>query len=291
MEEIFKQIGSYVSEYGFKIMLAICIVVVGICFAWLIGFLLKKILLKTRLDGAMLTFIVSILRIALIVLSVLIAASVLELSTEGLVVSLGTVALAIGLALKDSFANLANGILIIVNKPFRRGDFVSINGIEGKVHNIKLLTVELITFANVKIVLPNNTVLNGNVINYSALAIRRVDMKFAVAYGSDMDKVEATLRKVAEDHPQVLKSMKINIYMDSHDNSAIVYAVKVWANNGDYFAITHSFPRLVYDAFKEGGITIPFNQLDVHFDTPTSPFDTIKDDEEEDEVKDKEKKK
>ena len=90
MEEIFKQIGSYVSEYGFKILLAICICVAGICIAWLIGFLLKKILLKTRLDGAMLTFIVSILRIAIIVLVVLIAASVLELSTEGLVVSLGT---------------------------------------------------------------------------------------------------------------------------------------------------------------------------------------------------------
>ena len=266
MEAIFKQIGSYISEYGFKLLLAICIVIVGVCLAWIIGFLLKKILLKTRIDGAILTFVVSILRIVLVIIAVLIAASVLELSTEGLVVSLGTVALAIGLALKDSFANLANGILIIVNKPFRRGDFVSINGVEGKVHNIKLLTVELITFANVKIVLPNNAVLNGNVINYSALAIRRVDMEFTVAYGSDMDKVEETLRKVAQEHPQVLKSMKINIYMKSHDNSAITYAVKVWANNGDYFSVTHSFPRMVYDAFKEQGITIPFNQLDVHLD-------------------------
>ena len=266
MEEFFKQIGSYISEYGFKLLLALCIVVVGICVAWLIGWLLKKILLKTRLDGAMLTFIVSILRILLIVLSVLIAAAVLELSTSGLLVSLGTVALAIGLALKDSFANLANGILIIVNKPFRRGDYVSINGVEGKVHNIKLLTVELITFANVKIVMPNSTVLNGNVTNYSALAIRRVDMEFTVAYGSDMDKVEEVLRKIAQEHPLVLKSMKINIYMKSHDNSAITYAVKVWANNGDYFSVTHSFPRLVYDAFKAEGITIPFNQLDVHLD-------------------------
>ena len=266
MQEIFKQIGSYISEYGFKLLLAICIVVVGCCIAWIIGFLLKKILLKTRLDGAMLTFIVSILRIAIIVGAVLLAASVLELSTSGLLVSLGTVALAVGLALKDSFASLANGILIIINKPFRRGDFVSINGIEGKVHNIKLLTVELITFGNLKIVMPNNTVLNGNVINYSALAIRRVDMTFSVAYGSDMDKVEAVLRKIAEEHPLVLKSMKINIYMDSHDNSAITYAVKVWANNGDYYGVSHSFPRLVYDAFEKEGIQIPFNQLDVHID-------------------------
>ena len=267
MEEIFDQIGAYISEYGFKLLLAICITIVGICLAWLIGFLLKKILLKTRVDGAILSFIVSILRIILIILTILVAASVLELSTSGLLVSLGTVALAIGLALKDSFANLANGILIIINKPFRRGDYVSINGIEGKVHNIKLLTVELITFANVKIVLPNNTVLNGNIINYSALAIRRVDMEFTVSYGSDMDKVEEILRKIAQEHPKVLKSMKINIYMKSHDNSAITYAVKVWANNGDYFSVSHSFPRLVYDAFEKEGIVIPFNQLDVHIDS------------------------
>ena len=267
MEQIFKQIGSYISEYGFKLLLAICIVIVGFCIAWLLGFLLKKLLGRTRFDGAMLTFIVSILRILIVVVAVLIAASVLELSTSGLVVSLGTVALAVGLALKDSFASLANGILILVNKPFRRGDLVSINGVEGKVHNIKLLTIELITFDNLKIVLPNSTVLNGNVNNYSALAIRRVDMKFTVAYGSDMDKVEEILRKVAQEHPLVLKSMKINIYMDSHDSSAITYAVKVWANNGDYHAITHSFPRLVYDAFQQAGISIPFNQLDVHLDT------------------------
>ena len=266
MEELFEQIGGYISEYGFKLMLAICIVVVGICLAWLLGFLIKKLFSRTRFDGAMLTFIVSIIRILFVILAVLVAASVLELSTSGLLVSLGTVALAIGLALKDSFANLANGILIIINKPFRRGDYVSINGIEGKVHNIKLLTVELITFANVKIVLPNNTVLNGNIINYSALAIRRVDMEFTVAYGSDMNKVEEVLRQVASEHPQVLKSMKINIYMKSHDNSAITYAVKVWANNGDYFSVSHSFPRLVYDAFEKEGIVIPFNQLDVHID-------------------------
>ena len=265
MVEFFKQIGSYISEYGFKLLLAICIIVVFICFAWLLGFLIKKLFSKTRIDGAMITFIVSIIRILIVVLAVLIAASVLELSTSGLVVSLGTVVLAVGLALKDSFANLANG--------------VSINGVEGKVHNIKLLTVELITFANLKIVLPNSTVLNGNIINYSALAIRRVDMKFTVAYGSDMNKVEEVLKKVASEHPLVLKSMKINIYMESHDNSAITYAVKVWANNGDYFAITHSFPRLVYDAFKAEGITIPFNQLDVHLDTiPQDPATLVEKD-------------
>lgn len=266
MADIFKQIGDYVSSYGFKILFILCIAIAGFAITWLLSFLIKKILLKTRIDGAIISFITALFKIAMIVIIVLICASILELSTSGLIVSLSTVAIAVGLALKDSVSNLANGILIIVNKPFRRGDYVSINYIEGKVHSIKLLTTELITFDNVKIVLPNNTVFNGNVINYSALAIRRVDMKFGVAYGSDMNKVEAVLRDVADEHPKVLKSIKIQVFMESHDASQITYAMKVWCNNSAYWDVLHSLPRMVYDAFEKEGISIPFNQLDVHID-------------------------
>ena len=172
MADIFEQITSYVSEYGFRLLFILFIIIVGVCITWLISFLIKKLLLKTRIDGAIVSFIVSIFKILMAVVVVLVCASILELSTSGLLVSLSTLALAVGLALKDSFGNIANGILIIVNKPFRRGDFVSINGVEGKVHSINLLTVELITAGNVKIVMPNNSVLNGNITNYSALAIR-----------------------------------------------------------------------------------------------------------------------
>ena len=114
--------------------------------------------------------------------------------------------------------------------------------------------------------MPNSSVLNGNVINYSALSIRRCDMRFSVAYGSDMDKVEEVLKNVIDEHPQILKSMKPSVYMESHDASSIVYMVRVWANNADYFNVAHSLPRLVYDAFEKANIQIPFNQLDVHID-------------------------
>ncbi len=266
MADIFKQIGDYVSDYGYKILFILCIAIAGFAITWLLSFLIKKILLKTRIDGAIISFITALFKIAMIVLIVLVCASILELSTSGLIVSLSTVALAVGLALKDSVSNLANGILIIVNKPFRRGDYASINGIEGKVHSIKLMTTELITFDNVKIVLPNNTVFNGNIINYTALAVRRVDMKFGVAYGSDMNKVEAVLRDVANDHPKVLKSLKNLVFMESHDSSQITYSMKVWCNNSDYWNVLCSMPRMVYDAFEKEGIEIPFNQLDIHID-------------------------
>lgn len=264
MGELLNQIGAYISKYGFKLLLCLCVVIVGICITWLICFILKKILLKTKIDGAVVSFIASIVKIINLIVIVLVCAAILELSTSGLLVSLSTVALAVGLALKDSFSNVANGVLIIANKPFRRGDYVSINGVEGKVHSIKLLTVELITFGNVKIVMPNSTVLNGNIVNYSALAIRRCDMSFGVAYGSDMDQVEQVLTEVANNHEKILKSMKINVYMESHDASQITYSLKVWCNNVDYYTVMHTMPRLVYDAFEKAGIQIPFNQLDVH---------------------------
>ena len=264
MKELFGQIGSYISRYGYKLLLCACIAIVGICITWLICFALKKILFKTRIDGAIVSFISSIVRIISLVILVLACAGILELSTSGLIASLSTLVLAVGLALKDSFANIANGILIITNKPFRRGDHVSINGVEGKVHSIKLFTVELITFGNVKIVMPNSTVLNGNIVNYTALAIRRCDMKFSVAYGSDMDKVERVLTEVATNHPQVLKSMKFSVFMESHDASAITYSLRVWCNNSDYYNVLFSMPRIVYDAFEREHIQIPFNQLDVH---------------------------
>ena len=264
MNGILNQIGDYLSKNGYKLLLCLVILVAGISLTWIFCFFLKKILLKTRIDGAMVSFISSIIKILSLVLLAIACAGTLNLSTSGLIVSLSAVALAVGLTLKDSLSDVANGMLIIINRPFRRGDFVSINGVEGKVHSINLLTVELITAANIKIILPNSTVLKGNVTNYSALAIRRCDMKFSVAYGSDMDKVEAVLKEVASKHPQVLKSMKVNVYMDSHDDSSIVYSVKVWTNNGDYFGVMHSMPRLVYDAFEKEGIVIPFNQVDVH---------------------------
>ena len=270
MNKFFDQVSTYIDEKGYKLLLCLAILVGGISFIWLFCFFLKKILLKTKIDGALVSFISSIIKVLSLVLLVFACAATLEISTTGLLVSFSALALAVGLTLKDSLSDVANGILIIVNKPFRRGDLVNINGVEGKVHSIKLLTVELITAGNIKIVLPNSTVLKGTITNYTALAIRRCDMKFSVAYGSDMDKVEEVLKEIASKHPKVLKSMKVNVYMDSHDSSAIVFAVKVWANNSDYYNIMHTMPRLVYDAFEKEGIQIPFNQLDVHIDNTNS---------------------
>lgn len=264
MTDLLGNMGRYFQEHGLRIALAVCVVIAGIVVTWLLAFIIKRIMYKTKIDAAAVSFTVAVFKIVMALVIVLVCASLLDLSTSSLLVSLSSVALAVGLSLKDSFSNLANGVLIISTKPFKRGDLVSINGIEGKVQNIRLLTVELITANNTKIVMPNSSVLNGNVINYSAMPVRRVDMTYTVAYGSDMDKVEQTLKDLCVANELVLKTIPYLVFMQSHDSSAVAYSVRVWVKTDDYFTVLNGFPRSVYDAFAAEKINIPFNQLDVH---------------------------
>lgn len=263
---MFGKIGEYLSNYGTKLLFVLCILVIGCVLIWLIGFLLKKILLKTKLDGATLSFCISIFKVLLFALLIVVCAAVLELSTSSLIVSLSTFAVAVGLALKDSFSNLANGILIICNHPFKRGDHISVAGVEGKVQSIKLLTVELITFDNVKVVLPNSSVLNNSLYNYTALNIRRITEKFGVAYGTDLDKAQELLKQAYLDNPLVLKSMGVTIFVSEYAASEIIFTVRCWVNNGDYWTVFYEMPRIGHDALMNNGIQIAFNQLDVHVD-------------------------
>ena len=264
MKEILEKIGNYITTYGLRLALVVCVVVIGVLLMILLSFLLKKILYKTRIDDSAVSFVVAIFRIVIIILIVGTCAGILELSTSSLVVSLSTVALAIALSLKESLSNLASGLVIIGNKPFKRGDWVKVNDIEGKVQSIKLLTTEIITFDNAKIVLPNNTVANGSITNYSSFPIRRLDLNFGVAYGSDMNVVEKAFKDVFEADDRIIKTIAPVIFMASHDSSQITYSIKIWVSTLDYFNVKWSLPRTMYDKFNELGITIPFNQLDVH---------------------------
>jgi len=261
---MFDKIINYFTAYGLRIALVVCVAVIGILLMVLLSFLLKKILYKTRIDDSAVSFITAIFKIVFVIIIVALCAAILELSTSSLVVSLSSVALALGLALKESLSNLASGIVIIANKPFRRGDWVSVNGTEGKVQSIKLLTTEIITFDNAKIVLPNNTVANGTVVNYSAFPIRRIDLNFGVAYGSDMDKVERAFREVFAEDDKTIKTITPIVFMSSHDNSQLTYSIRVWVATADYWTVRMRLPRKVYDKFEKLGITIPFDQLDVH---------------------------
>lgn len=150
----------------------------------------------------------------------------LSIPTSSLVVGLSSVALAIALALKDSLSNLANGILIIYNKPFRRGDHIEIDGVDGVIKNIKLFTTELVTYDNRRIILPNSKVVNGTIINNTSMATRRISQVYSVSYDADPDLVEKVLRKSYESNKLVNKNPKVSVYLSSHGESAMNFTVK-----------------------------------------------------------------
>jgi len=259
---------KFLTNEGWDIVLVISIIVIafiGIKFA---AFLVSKILYKSRVDGSAVAFYIAILKVVLWILAVFAIANVLNISTSSLVVGLSSVALAIALALKDSLANLANGILIIYNKPFRRGDHIEIEEYDGIIKNIKLLTTELVTADNRRVVLPNSKVINGVIVNNTAMATRRISLKYTVAYESDMDLVEKVLKEAFESNPLVNDTPAVSVNMSGQGESSVEYTVKCWVDTDDYWTVYNGMNRVVFDKFAENGISIPFNQLDVHIDAP-----------------------
>ena len=262
--EFFKGIANWFSNNGTRLAFIVLVIALSIFLMMLISLIIKKVMLKSSVDNAIISFVVSVFKIIYLIVVIFVCASVLKFDTASLVVGLSTIALAIGLALKDSFSNLANGVLILINKPFKSGDHVKIGGVEGKVWMVKLFTVELVTFDNVKIILPNSEVLTGEVINYTAFPVRRVDLIFTVAYGSDLEKVERLLKEVASAHPLVLKTFDIAVFMSNQADSAIEYSLRVWVDTPNYATVKNNLCKQVYEAFEKEKIEIPFPQLDVH---------------------------
>ncbi len=256
----------FVGDGWKKMVIALAVAVLGGILVTFVCWLVRKILYRTAIDVAAITFVSALLTVVLWIFLIFGIADIVGISTSSLLVAFSSVALAVGLALKDSLANLANGILIIANKPFKRGDHVQVNGIEGIVQNIKLMTLELISFDNKLLILPNSAVTTNNVINFSALPTRRLEWKFFVAYNTDLNLVEKILKELISGQEKISKKPAPIIFMSEQNlDGGVTYIVRAWSNTEDYWDINNRLPRLVYDAFKSNNIIIPFKQLDVHF--------------------------
>lgn len=255
---------SLLQENGWKILLSICLIIICFFLIKLISFLLRKILYKTRIDDAVVVFYSTIVTFLLWAGVIILVAAVLEIPTNSLIVGLSSVALAVGLALKDSLANLTNGILIIFNKPFKRGDHVSVNGVEGRILNITLLTTEMICFDNRKVVMPNSSIVNGTVINYTSLPTRRVDQTYSVSYDEDIDFVKKVLEDTIKDIEIINKNPTPAVFLSAHNSSSLDFTIRVWVNTENYWDVYNDLPTKVFKAFKKHNISIPYNQMDVH---------------------------
>ncbi|MFR1723729.1 mechanosensitive ion channel family protein [Emergencia timonensis] len=224
----------------------------------------KKALAKSRLDEALHLFILKGTKVVLWILVIIAILPNLGISTGSFVAVLGAAGAAIALALKDSLGNIAGGIIILINKPFSRGDTIEVAGTMGMVDSIDLLTTQLHTFDNKVVTIPNGTITMSVLINYSQEDTRRVDCVFSISYEADILKAKEILLNVISCNPDILGEPAPIVGVASHGDNAVILDLKVWCSTESFFDVKYYLEENVKLAFDEAGIGIPYPQMDIH---------------------------
>ncbi len=251
-------------EFLPRLLTAAVVLVVGyLILRWLCSFL-KKLLARSKLDPALHGFIVSILQVALWIMLGVIVVTVLVPSAAGSLIALFSVfGLAVSLSVKDSLANLAGGILVLFTKPFSLGDYVSINGNEGSVEEIRLNYTVIRTVDSKLIHIPNGDVSKAQITNYTTSPTRRLDLDFSIGYEDDFQQAERIIQSCLEDNPLALAEPAPVVRMVAHGESAILIGCRVWVENSSYWALKYDLLEEVKRRFDAAGINIPYQQIDV----------------------------
>lgn len=271
-EDIVGTIGGYWDKFwpvalAFlgKLVLVLVIFLLG---KKLINWILKliaKAFDKTQVDVGVAGFIGSILKVVLYFLLIMVLANVAGIATTSIVALVGSVGLTVGLALQGSLSNFAGGVLILVLKPFRVGDYIVAQGLEGTVAKVDLFYTTILTVDNRTVVLPNGTLSNGSIVNVTNEPERRLDLIVPVGYGDDIRRVKALLAQVAEhNRERILQDREITIVVADFGDDAIQMAFRVWVKREDYWAVRADLLEEVKYTFDENSITIPYRQLDVY---------------------------
>lgn len=246
-----------------SIIIAVIMVFVGILLSRFVSKLLVKALKSRNVDPSVYNFIRRFVSVAIKAAFILSALSMF-FNIGSLVTALGAAGVAASLGLQDSVAQFASGIQILLNHPFKNGDFVEVNGIQGNVSDIRFMNTVITTADNKRIIVPNSHITTNHIVNYSAENIRRVDLTYSIGYADDMAKAKNVIRNVAECNDLILKDPEVQVYVGSHESSSINLVARIWCKGTDYWEVYYQMQEQVKLAFDENGISIPFNQLDVH---------------------------
>ncbi len=269
MEKFIENIKTYLSQITTDAVLN----VVGSLLVLFVGFALIKWVMRLatrsklaqKIDPSLLAFLKSFISIALKIVLIFSVADNLGVPTTSFLTLLGSAGLALGLSLQGSLSNMAGGLMILLFRQFKVGDFIDApGGYSGAVSDISIFYTTLTTLDNKKIVIPNGTLSNGVVVNYSAQEKRRVDMKFTAAYDSDISLVKKILLDTASIHPLALKNPAPFARMSEQGDSALVFTLRVWCHAKDYWDLYFDLNEQMKEAFDKNGVSIPFPQLDVH---------------------------
>jgi small conductance mechanosensitive channel len=251
-------------DIGIRLLLVLLIYIVGRWLARLSQRILEKMLRTREVDEVLVDFLGSVVNIAVTVVAVIAALDQLGISPASLLAVVGAASLAIGLALKDSLSNFASGVMLVMFRPFTKGDFVDAGGESGTVVEVFLNSTRMLTPDNKLIMVPNSQIWNGSIVNYSAKDTRRVDLVIGVGYEDDLKKAHDVLMGVLKDHDKVLEDPAPAVFVSNLGDSSVDFNVRPWVKTGDYWGVYSDVLHRAKLALDEAGISIPYPQRDVH---------------------------
>ena len=264
MADILDSLKAWAALYGLSILGAIIILIIGLMISKSFRKITKKLLEKSRLDAAIISFLGNIVYGLFITFVFLMALEQVGVETTSFIAVLGAAGLAVGLALKDSLQNFAAGVMILANKQFTIGHYIEAGGTSGTVNEIKLFHTKLKTPDNRVVYVPNSNIVNGNIINFSSEPTRRCDMEFGIGYGDDIDKAKEIILRLLSEDERVLKEPVPQVVVGTLGDSSVNFNVRPWVKKEDYWGFYFDMTENVKKQFDANGVSIPFPQRDVH---------------------------
>lgn len=257
-------LADYAMPWAIKVVMALAIFVIGRWVVKLIVKLVKKLLNRSEMDEMLINFVASIVNAILLLFVIIAALDQLGVDTTSLVALIGAAGLAIGLALQGSMQNFAAGVMILVFKPFKSGDFIEAAGVVGVVETVNIFSTTMRTGDNKEVIVPNGAIYSGAITNYSARDTRRVDMVFGIGYDDDIRQAKQILEKLVAEDERILKDPAPVIALSELADSSVNFVVRPWVNSADYWAVMWDMNESVKLAFDDAGISIPYPQMDIH---------------------------
>lgn len=251
-------------EFGINVVTAIAIFYVGKLVVSILMRGIRKVMRAREVDRTLETFVCNLLRMVLLILVVIAAIGALGVQTTSFIALIGAAGLAVGLALQGSLSNFASGVLIVLFRPYKVGDYIEAAGIGGTVIAVEILTTVFTTPDNKRIVVPNSQVMGDVITNYSANETRRVDLVIGVGYDDDLDKVRATLEELIAADDRILDDPAHRIAVSALGDSAVNFIVRPWVKTADYWNVHFDLTEAIKKRFDKEGISFPFPQRDVH---------------------------
>ena len=251
-------------EFAKNFVLAIVIFFVG---KWIVNLLVRGVRLamqKNEIDDTLESFVCNLLRMTLLLFVIIAAINQLGVQTTQFIALIGAAGLAVGLALQGSLSNFASGVLIVLFRPYKVGDFIEGAGISGSVEEVQILTTVLKTGDNKRVIVPNSQIMDSIITNYSANDTRRVDLVVGVSYDDDLDKVRSEIQALVAAEDRILDDPACTIAVSELADSSVNFVVRPWVKTADYWGVHFDLTEAIKKRFDEVGISFPYPQQDIH---------------------------